>query len=183
MQDHHILTAHQGKVLVVLHDGAPRPVGGHAGEILAKHRIIGTDPHQGEQGRCHVDLADDARIFLRRYALAHDNPRDMEAGNGHQTGATDPAVVVGDDQKQRVFPVLRISRLFEELADGVIRILGRVVAGLLGLLIEGDAIVGKFERIVVAGAEHQAEEGLALFVQPSEGFVSLGHQVLVGGAP
>ena len=36
---------------------------------------------------------------------------------------------------------------------------------------------------MVAGAEHQAEEGLALLVQRLEGLVCLGHQVLVRGAP
>ncbi len=107
----------------------------------------------------------------------------MEAGDGHQAGAADPAVVIGDDQEQGVLPVVRPLRLLEELADGVVRILGGVVAGLLGLLIEGDAIVGKLERIVVARAEHQAEEGFALFVQGLEGLVGLGHQIFVRGAP
>ena len=82
LQDHHVLAAHQGEVLVVLHDGAARPVGGHAGQILAEHGVVGADPHQGEQGRRHVDLADDAQILSRRYAVTHDDSRNVEAGMG-----------------------------------------------------------------------------------------------------
>ncbi|MNH25947.1 hypothetical protein D3C79_859720 [compost metagenome] len=107
----------------------------------------------------------------------------MEAGDGHQIGAADPAVVIGDDQEQGVLPVVRLAGLLEELADGMVRVLGGVVAGLLGLLKERDAIVGKLERIVVARAEHQAEEGLALLAQGPERLVGLGHQILVRGAP
>ncbi|MNG05007.1 hypothetical protein D3C84_881770 [compost metagenome] len=107
----------------------------------------------------------------------------MEAGDGYQAGAADPAVVIGDDQEQGVLPVVRCLGLPEELADGVIRVLGGVVAGRLGLLVEGDAVVRELEGIVVAGAEHQAEEGLALLVQCLEGVVGLGHEIFIRGAP
>jgi hypothetical protein len=91
--------------------------------------------------------------------------------------------VIGDDQEQGVLPVVRCPGLLEELADGVVRVLGGVVAGLLGLLVQGDAVVGELEGIVVAGAEHQAEEGFALLVQRREGLVGLGHQIFIRGAP
>ena len=76
---------------------------------------------------------------------------DVKLVDRHQRIAIDARVVIRDDQKNRIRPVVAAPRAVDELSERIVRILDRVVDGLLLRIDRFDAAVRVLERRMVGG--------------------------------
>ena len=160
IRDSPIIAFHPRVVVIELHHRATGRIR-IPGDVTANHRVIRLKAHQRQEGGRQINLTGNGAYALWLNFTAKDQARNVEILDRHQLVTPHTGIMVGDDQKYSILPVVLLARGFYKLAQRMVGIFHRVVNGVFIAVIQRDPTIGKFEGRVIGRGKYQTKKWLA----------------------